>query len=330
LPLRRVHSPLTIGIDNKKTYWQYTTKVLDTARKHHNGVWGLSSIGKTAAQNHFNHVTKWSKRSTFWLSRGVQLQKIVDNGMVYYQFAAWVHLRHGIFTRKGGVSQPPWDSLNAGGNVGDEAESVHRNHQRMYEVLAVNGRRACTVWQVHSADVILVNGPVRGRRWLALADAMVTDRPDTPLVMRYADCTPLLFHDPVQGVIAIAHAGWRGTVQGVGANTVRTMVQTFGCKPADIQAGIGPSIGPQRYQVGEEVVVAVKEYFGSIDGLIQRNLQDGTAYLNLWAANQRDLERAGVEQIDVAGICTAANTDEFYSHRAEQGRTGRFGVVFSL
>jgi hypothetical protein len=217
-----------------------------------------------------------------------------------------------------------------GGNVGDDPKAVRCNHERMYAALHLPDARACTVWQVHSADVIVVDAPVRGRRWLALADGMVTDRADVPLAMRFADCVPLLFHDPVRGVIGIAHAGWRGTVQGVGANVVRLMTQAYGCKPADIQAGIGPSIGPERYQVGEEVVAAVRDYFGVTDGLICRDPADGTAYLDLWAANRLDLERSGVEQVEIAAICTAQNTHEWFSHRAEKGRTGRFGAVIAL
>ncbi|MBZ0301573.1 MAG: peptidoglycan editing factor PgeF [Anaerolineae bacterium] len=242
----------------------------------------------------------------------------------------WPQLAHGVFTRHGGVSQAPWASLNLGGNVGDDAVAVRRNHELMYSALRANGARACSVWQVHSADVVLADGPVRGRRWLALADAMVTDRSDTPLSMRFADCVPLLFHDPTHGVIGMAHAGWRGTVQGVAANTVRHMMEAYGCQPQDVQVGIGPSIGPDYYQVGEEVVAAVVDYFGTTDGLIRRDLADGTAYLDLWAANRLDLERAGVEQIETAGLCTASNTEEWFSHRAEKGRTGRFGAVMSL
>lgn len=255
---------------------------------------------------------------------------MVTDGLAYYQFDQWPQLKHGVFTRLGGVSAPPWASLNVGGNVGDDPQAVRHNHERMYAALGVEDARACSVWQVHSADVLLVDAPVRGRRWLALADGMVTDRPGVPLSMRFADCVPLLFHDPMRGVIGIAHAGWRGTVQGVAANVVRLMAQAYGCKPADIQAAIGPSIGPDRYQVGEEVVRAVCDYFGSTDGLIQRDPADGSAYLDLWAANRLDLERAGVEQVETAGICTARRTDEFFSHRAEKGRTGRFGAVIAL
>src|SRR5215475_8449098 len=113
----------------------------------------------------------------------------------------WPALKHGVFTRKGGVSSVPWDSLNLGGNVGDDPDAVRHNHNLMYKTLDVDGDRACTVWLIHSADVIIATGPVEERRWLALADAVITNVPDTPLVMRYADCTPILFYDPVQEAI---------------------------------------------------------------------------------------------------------------------------------
>ncbi len=258
------------------------------------------------------------------------MELIAQDGLAYYRFAIWGQLKHGVFTRKGGVSAAPFASLNLGGNVGDDPRAVRCNHERMYAALGVDEARVCSVWQVHSADVIIADAPVRGRRWLACADAMMTDRAGTALSMRFADCTPILFHDPVRGVIAMAHAGWRGTVQGIGAKVVHAMARSYGSRPADIQAGIGPSIGPDRYQVGEEVVAAVVDHFGTTEDLIRRDPADGTAYLDLWAANRLDLERAGVEQIEVAGICTAEHTDAFFSHRAEQGRTGRFGAVLCL
>jgi YfiH family protein len=140
---------------------------------------------------------------------------------------------------------------------------------------------------------------------------------------------PVLFYDPVQSVIGIAHAGWRGTLQGAQVSVVETMRDAFGSRPEDIQAGIGPSIGPERYQVGEEVVEQVEAVFGSTEGLITR-ADDGSAYFNLWEANRRQLEGAGLRHIEIAAICTAQHTDEFFSHRAENGKTGRFGAVIAL
>lgn len=260
----------------------------------------------------------------------MSLRKVKFGDLVYYQFGMWPNLNHGVFTRRGGTSPSPWQSLNLGGNVGDQYTSVRHNQELIYQSLGLQSDRICSVWQVHSADVLVVDGPVLGRRWIALADGMVTNCPNTPLFMRFADCTPLLFHDPVRHVIGIAHAGWRGTVAGVGANTVKTMIQAFGSDPSDIEVGIGPSIGPKSYQVGDEVVMAVQNYFGTTDGLIAYHPEDHSAYFDLWAANRLDLERVGVQKIEVAAIDTATNTDEFFSHRAEKGKTGRFGAVVSL
>lgn len=254
----------------------------------------------------------------------------MKQGLVYYQSERWSHLAHGIFTRKGGVSRAQWSGLNVGGTVGDDLASVRKNHDLMYDVLEVDGNRACTTWQVHGTDVVIANGPIQERRWLSRADALMTDQPNTPLVMRYADCVPLLFHDPDKQVIGLAHAGWRGTVQGMAANMVRAMQAAYASDPADIEVVIGPSISVEHYQVGEEVVAIMEEYYGTLAGLMRRDPADGTAYVDLWAANRLDLQRMGVEKIDTAGICTYANTDEFFSHRAEQGKTGRFGVVMSL
>lgn len=260
------------------------------------------------------------------------MQRVHDSGPAYYQFDQWTQQNgviHGVFTRLGGASEAPWASLNLGGTVGDDPSVVRENHRRMYAALGLDETRACSVWQVHSADTVVARQRVPNRRWLARVDGMITDQPGLPLAMRFADCTPILLYDPVRQAAGMVHAGWRGTVQGAAQSAVRAMQEAFGSNPADIQAGIGPSIGPDHYQVGEEVVEAVRAAFGTVEGLINR-AADGSAYLDLWAANRLALERAGVGQIEVAGICTATNTGEFYSHRAENGRTGRFGAVIAL
>jgi YfiH family protein len=258
----------------------------------------------------------------------------IENGPttpVYYQFEMWQHspLRHGIFTRHGGVSKGPWASLNVGGTVGDETASVAENHRRMYASLDLQPEQACTVWQVHGTDTVIVNGPMPQRKWLTRADAMITNRPGIALAMRFADCTPILLYDPEHHAIGLTHAGWRGTVQGVARRAVEAMKNTYGSDPTNVQAAIGPSIGPDRYQVGEEVVDAVQEQFDTTDYLIQR-ATDGSAYLNLWAANELALRSVGVRHVEQADLCTATHTDEFFSHRAEHGNTGRFGVVMVL
>lgn len=259
------------------------------------------------------------------------MQRIESNGLVLYQFDMWhdAPFKHGVFTRIGGVSASPWDGLNLGGTVGDTAAAVRQNHELAYASLGLAAERACTVWQVHGADTVIVSAPPRNRKWLNRADGMVTTQAGLPLMMRFADCVPLLYYDPVQNVVGIAHAGWRGTLGGMQVGIIETMQTAFGSSPSDIQVGIGPSIGPSDYQVGEEVVAEVEAVFGATDGIIQR-ADDGSAYLNLWEANRRLLAEGGVEKIEIAAISTAQQTDLFYSHRAEQGRTGRFGAVIAL
>lgn len=258
------------------------------------------------------------------------MQRIDEDGVQYYRHTAWENLKHGIFTRHGGVSRKQWSSLNVGGTNGDDIEAVKVNHQRMYSSLDVNAERACTTWLVHGVDTVVALKPVEGRRWLAKADGVVTNKLDTPLVMRFADCTPLLAYDRSRQVIGLAHAGWRGTVNGMGASLIKTMTEFFDSRPQDIEVVIGPSISQKNYQVGEEVVSAVTDYYGDDHDLIQRDPDDGTAYLDLWGANELDFRRNGVENITIAGICTFNNTDDFFSHRGENGQTGRFGVVMSL
>lgn len=251
---------------------------------------------------------------------------------IYYQFDMWRNapFQHGVFTRHGGVSAAPYGTLNIGSTVGDDIQAVRQNHQRIYDVLNVKAENACSVWQVHGADTVIATAPPQGRKWINRADGLVTNLKGYPLLMRYADCVPILYFDPMHEVIGIAHAGWRGTLAGAQTSVIETMQSAFGSQPADIQVGIGPSIGPDNFQVGEEVVAAFQERFGDLDGLMKRSPDDGTAYINLWEANRRILAEAGVQHIEIAEICTYAATDDFFSHRAENGKTGRFGAVISL
>jgi hypothetical protein len=161
------------------------------------------------------------------------------------------------------------------------------------------------------------------------ADAILTDRPEVTLFMRFADCVPVMFYDPHRRVVGLAHAGWKGTVGGMVTETVAAMQVEYGSDPADIQAAIGPSIAAHHYPVGPEVVAEVEKAFGEeAGGLLDRS--NGQAHFDLWAANRLLLERAGVRQVEVAGICTACHLEDWYSHRGEQGQTGRFGVLIAL
>jgi YfiH family protein len=251
--------------------------------------------------------------------------------LVYYQFSnlsGQPGLAHGIFTRLGGQSQPPWDSLNTGHSVGDDPDVVEANRALMYEALCVRGEDVVTPHQVHSTTVRVVDERDRGQL-LPQTDALVTATPGVVLMLRFADCVPILLYDPVRRAAGLAHAGWRGTVSGMAGAAVRTMVEALGCRPRNILAGIGPSIGPCCYEVGADVTEAMSSAFPDIDGLFEPKDQ-GHGHLDLWAANRWQLAAAGVRNVEVAGICTACRTDEWFSHRAERGKTGRLGALIGL
>jgi len=248
----------------------------------------------------------------------------------YYQFDALVHpgLVQAVFTRRGGVSPAPWESLNVGGTVGDDRRRVIANRLRCFEALKRDPASLHDVWQVHSADVVQADAP-RGEAAPVRADAMISNTPGVTLFMRFADCVPVLLHDPRLGAVGMVHAGWLGTVRKVVQATVRAMAHAFGSQPEDLAAGIGPSIGPDHYPVGDEVVEQVRVAFGRrADELLQ--VVDGRVRLDLWSANAALLSDEGVTRIEAAGICTACHLEDWYSHRGEHGRTGRFGAMLGL
>jgi polyphenol oxidase len=163
------------------------------------------------------------------------------------------------------------------------------------------------------------------------ADAILTSSPGLTLYMRFADCVPVLLYDPVRRVVGLVHAGWQGTVVRTAAAAVERMMAEYGSRPADILAGIGPSIGPDHYEVGVDVIQRVQAAFPEhAEALLQSNGSRERAHLDLWLANQVVLEEAGVKRIETAGLCTACDLDHWYSHRAEKGRTGRFGALIAL
>ena len=266
-----------------------------------------------------------------------------------YQFESLLHpdLVHGVSTRRGGVSPHPWQSLNVGSTVGDDPTRVAENRRRFLAELGRDPQSVAEVWQVHSAKVFLAepfvptNGIRRAApggaaaeqprlgRPLEQADILVSDSPHVTLLMRFADCVPILLFDPQRGAVGMVHAGWLGTVRKAAAVAVRALRDHFGCRPGDILAGIGPSVGPREYPVGPEVVNQVREAFGaSAERHLRR--ENGSVAFDLWSANHELLAEAGVASIEVAGISTAANLADWYSHRAEAGKTGRFGAMIAL
>lgn len=239
------------------------------------------------------------------------------------------HVPHAVFTRHGGVSPSPWDSLNLGGTVGDSPQRVAENKARALTAFGRSPESLFEVWQVHGCQVAIAEAPRAPQAPLQQADAILTNRPEVTLLMRFADCVPILLYDPRQRVVGLAHAGWQGTVKGTALAAIRQMQAQYGSRPEEILAAIGPSIGPDHYEVGLDVVRALQQAMGA-QAEIFLTRRDGGVFLDLWAANRWWLERAGVRQIEIAALCTACHVEDWYSHRAHHGRTGRFGVMIAL
>lgn len=254
-----------------------------------------------------------------------------SQGVRYFSFESLASekLPHAILTRQGGVSPEPWDSLNVGGTVGDDRPRVIENRLRSFHALGRDPQSMFDVWQVHSADVVIANAPHSFAPPELKADAIITDNPDITLFMRFADCTPILLYNPVRSVIGLVHAGWMGTVKQVAAAAIDAMTAAYGSRPADILAAIGPSIGPDHYEIGEDVITRVRAAFhGDAENLLVRH--GDRLHFDLWEANKLSLVQAGVRQIEISGLCTACHPDDWYSHRAEKGKTGRFGALVAL
>jgi hypothetical protein len=266
----------------------------------------------------------------------------------FESLAGFDGLTHAVSTRHGGVSRGHWSSLNLGKTVGDDPAHVEINHRLFAQAAGVRREHFTTTWQVHGRHVLHATAQHRGTL-IGQADGIMTDQPEVPLTQRFADCTPILVYDSVRHAVGLAHAGWRGTVAGMAGALVAAMAERYGSDPADLVAVVGPAIGPCCYEVGEEVVDAVRSSFvepgrllhapshvvtdpagTNLHGRGSSNGRSSRLHFDLWEANRLQLAEAGVLQIEVARLCTSCRRDLFFSHRGDHGRTGRFGAVVML
>jgi hypothetical protein len=210
---------------------------------------------------------------------------------------------------------------------------VDANYRRLAAAMELPRERFTTTWQVHGTRVVRATHENAGGM-IDKADGIITDTPGLPLTQRYADCTPLIVYDPQRHAAGLGHAGWRGTVAGMATALVQAMTGAFGSDPADLVAVIGPAVGPCCYEVGPEVVSAVRLAFPVADALLSSPGNGAPAaggpHFDLWAASRWQLEQAGVGQIETASICTRCQHDTFFSHRGDGPQTGRFGAVVML
>jgi YfiH family protein len=247
-------------------------------------------------------------------------------------------IEHFVSTRAGGVSEFPYHSLNLGLHVGDDPDNVLKNRRRLSEALGIPLDQFTIAMQVHSGNVKIISDELRGsgstdhENAIEDTDAMITDTPGICLIVLVADCVPMLFFDPLNKVIGVAHAGWRGTLQSIGINTVTSMKEAFGSSPANIMVGIGPSIGPCCYRVGPEVISQVKSVCKGGSDYIVNESKGGAGHLDLWKANLEGLLHAGIKRknIEIAERCTCHEPDLFFSYRQQKGDTGRFAAGIML
>lgn len=267
-------------------------------------------------------------------------------------------VRHLITTRLGGVSKGEFSSMNFSVSRGDRKEDVQENYRRIGQVLDCSPENMIASQQTHTTNIRLVTSADRGKgvtRPLDYqdVDGLMTDEPGIALVTFYADCVPLLFVDPVHRAIGSAHSGWRGTVGRMGQCMVTAMGETFGTRPEELQAAIGPSICQACYEVSREVA----EQFAAFDEETKEARQEilkrgiyregasggrprvveparaqGKYQLDLWLANLLVLRQAGIplEQIAVTDLCTQHNSNYLFSHRASGGRRGNIAAFLML
>jgi YfiH family protein len=230
-------------------------------------------------------------------------------------------LVHAVFTRKGGVSETPYDTLNVSYDTDDRPECVSKNMQTIKDAIGAND--LVYVNQVHGKQILVLRQhDFHGLRDPVNADAMITDIPRLGLMVKQADCQGILLFDPNKGVVANVHCGWRGNVINILKSVVQKMTSDFGCIAADLTAAIGPSLGPCCSEFVDYEQIFPETF---------RRFMIRDAYFDLWGISRYQLLEAGLKNghIEVAGICTCCRSEMFYSYRAE-GETGRFATVIML
>lgn len=269
-------------------------------------------------------------------SKTVKINRLGE--LVYITFpklTACGAVRHTFSTRLGGVSGGVYSSMNLSFRSGDSRENVEKNYEILCGAVGIDTSHLVLSRQTHTNNVRTVTAEDRGTGYSKPSfedvDGLITGESNVALVTQYADCTPLIFCDPVNRVAATSHADWRGTASAIGEVTVEKMVNEFGCKRENIIAAIGPCIGSCCYEVDTPVYEAFSKLPISLDGVFKR-VDNEHFMLDLKLANRRILEHSGVrpENIDVADICTCCEHDAMHSHRATAGKRGNLAAVIEL
>lgn len=257
----------------------------------------------------------------------------------YYSFPqldAVPFVRHGFSTRLGGVSDNVYRSMNLSFTRGDNTQAVNQNFQRFCRSIGVSADHVVISAQEHHTVVRAVTAEDRGRgitrdRDYTDVDGLMTNEPGVVLCTQYADCVPLFFVDPVKRVVATSHSGWKGTVAQIGAVTIQRMGEVYGCAPADILVGIGPSIGPCCFEVDSPVAEAFSALPFADDHIVHDD-QNGKFHVDLWETNRRILLSSGIlpEHLTVTDLCTKCHPDIFWSHRVYGNKRGSLAAFIAI
>lgn len=244
-------------------------------------------------------------------------------------------VRHIFSTKKGGVSPHPYGPMNMS-FTHDARENVIKNYELLCNCVGIDTNHLVLSQQTHTNNVMVVNKSHCktgfSKKSFKDVDGLITNQSGVALVTQYADCTPLIFCDPVKKVIATSHSGWRGTVQEIGKVTVQKMTSEFGCNPADIIACIGPCISKCCYEVDNPVYDAFTKLTYLDLSTIFYDKGNGKYMLDMVEANRQILLNAGIkeENMDISDLCTNCNCDLLHSHRATKGQRGTIGVIIEL
>jgi len=255
----------------------------------------------------------------------------VKNNLKLLQFnnlSVYENIIHFSSTRIGGVSSNILESLNLGYTVNDNPKSVTQNLDSLARSLGFEKDKMVSPKQTHSKNIGIVNST---KDIFPDTDALITNKPGVCIFIRTADCVPILLYDPINKALAAIHSGWKSTIQKISKHTIELMQKEFGTEPKNLIAGIGPSIGPKVYEVGAEVADLFQKQFG-MDHIVIPKKNSNKYLLNLWKVNKQILIESGMQesQIEIAEICTYANSELFYSARRDGVKTGRHATGIML
>ncbi|AEB09742.1 polyphenol oxidase family protein [Desulfobacca acetoxidans] len=252
-------------------------------------------------------------------------RRVQQDGLAWFRLALldqFPELEHRLWTRCGGVSQPPYEGLNLSFSVGDNPKRVSRNRSLIQQAMGVT--ELVSVGQIHSKNTLILSSQNRLHydREIQGIDILITDIPGVGLLIKQADCQAVILYDPETRVIANVHCGWRGNVQNVLGQAVDQLREVFGCRPESLRAGISPSLGPccaEFTHYREEFPEAFWTY------------QIKPMFFDLWRLSCDQLIAAGLrsEHIQVAALCTRCQAGDFFSYRRDR-ITGRNGTVVAL